>query len=255
MKSIVYNTDCLEAMRQMPDKAFDLCVTSPPYNLGENHHTGNFRFMPYNDNLPETEYQDNQITVLSEMYRIFSDGGSVFYNHKNRIRNGVQISPYEWLTRTPWTIKQEIVWFNGSQNFDKVRFYPMTERIWWLSKGTDTRFYNHINHHDLFYWQAEGTSKQHKRAFPLEMVKDLLRCYPTTERVIDPYLGSGSSRIAAYDLGFDFTGYELDADYFNAQEERFQNHISQARLFDAPILETLETVEQSDLFGEANDRT
>ena len=47
----------------------------------------------------------------------------------------------------------------------------------------------------------------------------------------DTHLGSGSSRIAAYNLGFDFCGYEIDTSYFQAQEERFASHIAQTRLF------------------------
>lgn len=50
--------------------------------------------------------------------------------------------------------------------------------------------------------------------------------------ILDTHLGSGSSRIAAYDLGFDFTGYELDKDYFDAQERRFADHINQPKLWE-----------------------
>ena len=54
------------------------------------------------------------------------------YQHKNRIKKGVQISPYEWIKSL--FIKQEIVWINES-NFDKIRFYPFTERVYWLTKS------------------------------------------------------------------------------------------------------------------------
>ena len=50
-------------------------------------------------------------------------------------------------------------------------------------------------------------------------------------RILDPHLGSGSSRIAAYELGFDFVGYEIDPYYFKAQEKRFQEYVSQLSLF------------------------
>jgi site-specific DNA-methyltransferase (adenine-specific) len=50
-------------------------------------------------------------------------------------------------------------------------------------------------------------------------------------KIFDSHLGSGSSRIAAYDLGFDFYACELDADYFQAQEKRFADHIAQGELF------------------------
>ena len=129
----IYNEDCLDGLKKLNDNSIDLIITSPPYNLGKQHHTGNKRFKSYNeynDNMPEELYQQWQIEILNECYRVLKDDGSMWYNHKNRIKNGVQISPYEWLLKTQFShlIKQEIVWFNGSQNFDKIRFYPMTEK-------------------------------------------------------------------------------------------------------------------------------
>lgn len=137
-------------MKSIPDGSVDLIITSPPYNLGNTHHTGTKRHKAYDDNLPEKEYQEWQIQVLNECWRVLKDMGSMIYNHKNRIKNGVQITPYEWLLKTKFIIKQELVWFNRSQNFDKIRFYPMTERVYWLAKSPKTKLFNAINHHDLF---------------------------------------------------------------------------------------------------------
>ena len=222
--SEVYNECNMLGMKRYPDKFWDLCITSPPYNLGNGHHTGNKKINPYFDDLPEYQYQENQILFLEMLYRHINDEGCIFYNHKNRIKDGKLISPYEWIFKTNWIIKQELVWFNGSQNFDKCRFYPMTERVFWLSKTKTTKFYNKINHHDLFYWQAQGTNKFHTRSFPIQMPKDILSCFPKDLKVIDPFLGSGSTRIAAYMLGFDFWGWEIDKEYFDLQQDRFSKY-------------------------------
>jgi modification methylase len=144
------NGDCLEAMKDMPDKSIDLIITSPPYNIGANHHTRGKNTNTYFDNMPEPEYQEWQILILNECHRLLKDNGSMFYNHKNRIKDGVQITPYEWLLKANLLIKQELVWFNGSPNFDKIRFYPMTERIYWLSRSIQTDMHNTIDHHDFF---------------------------------------------------------------------------------------------------------
>ena len=50
-------------------------------------------------------------------------------------------------------------------------------------------------------------------------------------RILDTHLGSGSSRIAAYDMGLDFVGYEIDKEYFEKQQERFERHTAQTNLF------------------------
>ncbi len=52
------------------------------------------------------------------------------------------------------------------------------------------------------------------------------------DKILDTHLGSGSSRIAAHEMGFDFTGFELDKDYFEAQEKRFAKYLSQGVLFE-----------------------
>ena len=168
--------------------------------------------------------------VLNEIFRTTKEGGSLMYNHKNRIRNGKQISPYEWLFKTKWTIKQEIVWFNGSQNFDKCRFYPMTERIYWLSKGVDTEFKNEINQHDLIKDSAEGTNKDHKRAFPLSLAERLIMCFPNSKNVLDPYTGSGTTAIASHNLKKDFVGSEISKIAFDKAMIRINNHVAQQKL-------------------------
>ena len=230
----ITNEDNMALMARYPDKHICLTITSPPYNLGEKHHTGNKKFFAYTDfidNMPELEYQKNQINVLNEILRITKDGGSLMYNHKNRIRDGKQISPYQWLLKTNWTIKQEIVWFNRSQNFDKCRFYPMTERIYWLSKGVETEFENTINQHDLLKDLAEGTDKEHKRAFPLSLAERLIMCFPKSKIVFDPYSGSGTTAIASHNLNKDFIGAEISKTAFDKATQRINNHVNQQKLF------------------------
>ena len=224
----IYNMDCLEGMKQLPDESIDLIITSPPYNLGKQHHTGNNRFKGYNeyhDDMPEELYQHWQIEVLNECHRVLKNNGSMWYNHKNRIRNGIQITPYEWLLKTNFIIKQEIVWFNGSQNFDKCRFYPMTERVYWLAKSPKTKMFNAINHHDVFDakdWPPVGTKGKFKRAFPEKMVEDIISCFPNTQIVLDIFSGSGTTCAVAKRMGKQYIGFELSKEYCQMAEERIE---------------------------------
>jgi len=212
--------DCLEVMKKMPDKCVDLTITSPPFNLGDTHHTGNFRFSPYDDNRNERVYQLWQTEVLKEIFRLTTSSGNLIYHHKNRIKDGYQITPYQWIFNTYWIIKQELVWFNRSQNFDKRRFYPMTERLYWLAKNRKTDLVNNINHHDLFNWQAEGTGKSHKRAFPEKLVADLLSCFPYAKLIFDPFNGSGTVNAICKKMKLNFIGIEINPDYCKIAEER-----------------------------------
>jgi len=89
------------------------------------------------------------------------------------------------------------------------------------------------------------SSRIHPTQKPIALYKWLLTNYAKPgQTILDTHLGSGSSRIAAYDLGFSFTGFELDKDYFDAQEQRFTNHIAQGKLFTP----TAEVIEQAGLF-------
>lgn len=136
----------------------------------------------------------------------------MWYNHKNRIKDGKQITPYEWLLNTDFIIKQEVIWFNGSQNFDKCRFYPMTERLYWLTKSPKTKMFNAINHHDVFDrkdWKPEGTKGEFKRAFPVKMCEDIISCFESAEIICDPFMGSGTVAIASINQGRKYIGFEL----------------------------------------------
>ena len=226
----LYLGDCLQVMKSMPDKSVDAVITSPPFNLGNGHHTGNIRHNPYDDNMPEEAYQNWQIAVLDEIYRVLSDSGSVFYQHKNRIKNGIQITPYEWLLRTKFVIKQELVWRNGSQNFDKIRFYPQTERVYWLAKSADTKIYNAIGAHDIFTWRAVGTGGEHTRAFPINFPEQMIACLIDANTILDPFMGSGTTGVACVQTGRNFIGIEIDPTYFAIAERRIKEAQEQLKL-------------------------
>jgi modification methylase len=223
----IYCMDCLEGMKQLDSESVDLIITSPPYNLGNTHHTGNIRHKAYDDDMPENEYQEWQKNFLIECFRVLKQEGSMLYNHKNRIKKGVQITPYQWILKTPFIIKQEVVWFNRSQNFDKIRFYPMTERVYWLTKSSETKLFNSINHHDIFDtkdWCPEGTDKEHKRAFPVKMVSDLIKCFPTAKIILDPFIGSGTTAIACKQLNCSFIGFEISQEYCDVANKRLEQN-------------------------------
>ena len=187
----IYNIDCLKGFKKLKDQSIDLIITSPPFNLGNTHHTGFKKHKSYDDKMPENDYQKCQVKVLNECFRVLKNNGSMMYQHKNRISKGVQISPYEWLLKTEFVVKQEIVWINRSQNFDKIRFYPFTERVYWLTKNPKTKLINTINKQDVFdykEWKPVGTKGQHTRAFPEKMVEDFLKVFPKAKIILDPFM-------------------------------------------------------------------
>lgn len=212
--------DCLEVMKYIPDECIDLTITSPIYNLGNDHHTNTKRHQAYNDCMPENQYQKWQIEVLNEIYRITKKYGSLFYNHKNRIKDGISIIPYEWLFDTKWLIKQEIVWWNGSHNFDSIRFYPQTERIYWLAKSKLTTLNNKNSFLDIWQIPPVGTKYKHTRQFPQKLVDIIISCFDDARIIFDPFVGSGTTIRAAKDFRRNYIGIDIEKKYCKMTEER-----------------------------------
>jgi site-specific DNA-methyltransferase (adenine-specific) len=210
MKSEVFNSDCLEAMRLMPDNAFDLAIVDPPYGLNiakENPRvSGRWNYIPkqWDNAVPSDEYftelkrvSVNQIIWGGNYFTLGTCRGFVIWD-KNQPVDNFADSEFAWTSfdRVSKTFRYSVI----RQNFVDGKIHP-------TQKPTA-----------LYRWLLTHYAKPF-------------------DRILDTHLGSGSSRIAAYDLGFDFVGYELDTDYFKAQEERFANHIAQPKLF---VPETVE---------------
>ena len=211
--------DCMEAMREMPDKAFELAIVDPPYGIGVKASVGGNnkanvkQYKEFDDSsIPDRAYFEELIRV-SKNQIIW--GGNYFIEN---------------LTNTSCFI----VWDKeNTGNFADCE-------LAWTSFNSAVRKF-------AFRWNGmiQGNMKNkeeriHNCQKPIALYTWLLNNYAKPgDKILDTHLGSGSSRIAAYNLGFDFVGYEIDADYFAAQEERFNKHTAQIRLFDiAPKQET-----------------
>ena len=237
----IYCMDVLEGLKQLDDESVDLIITSPPYNkVGLNgiqkgkkwNKTIDYNDDPNNDNMNEQEYQDWQTEVLKECYRVLKKDGSMFYNHKNRIHKGEVISPFRWLYRTPFKIRQQIVWDRGSgQNVNRCRYIPTTEFIFWLTKterprfdrSRDTMFKNEV-------WQfrfEKGT--EHPAPFPIELPNNIIPNIAQGESitVLDPFMGSGTVALSAKQHGCNYIGFEKFQKYVDiANKKMSYNGIS-----------------------------
>ena len=81
----LYNEDCLNVLRELPDESVDLIITSPPYNMKHKHNSTQEIIVEYNgydDNRNQEEYEEWQVKILDECYRILKQTGLLYYNHK-----------------------------------------------------------------------------------------------------------------------------------------------------------------------------
>lgn len=228
--------DTLATLQQLPDDIIDITVTSPPYNKGEKHHGWLVSKVHYAanapDNLPEDHYQEQQIAVLNELFRITKPGGSLFYNHKLRWHRGHLLHPITWLQRTLWTIRQEIIWDRMiAANIRGWRFWQVDERLYWLYKPIEANNIgselkpNHAKLTSIWRFPPEKNNP-HPAPFPLALPA---RCIysvldtATEKLVLDPYCGSGTTLVAAKLLKHHYLGIDIVPEYCDYALERLQN--------------------------------
>lgn len=234
MLNTIIKGDVLETLKTFDDTFIDLTVTSPPYNK-QKIGGGIFRKIEYdefNDSLPEEVYQEQQVNILNELYRVTKVKGSMFYNHKVRYYKGNMIHPMQWLTKTDWHIRQEIVWNKKSAvEVGGYRFYQVEERIYWLYKPENQKKLagERLNGKDArltSVWEFVGERKNdHPAPFPLVLP---LRCIMSILRdkkgvVLDPYMGSGTTAVAAKLLNQDYIGIDISQNYIDMANERIKN--------------------------------
>lgn len=232
--------DALTILKTLPEAIVDVGVTSPPYNKGENKKGWLVRNVIYSgatDRLPEEVYQQQQIEVLDQVYRITKPGGSFFYNHKVRWEKGELLHPMDWLRKTKWVIRQEIIWDRMiAANIRGWRFWQVEERVYWLyrPKGKNLIGDELKPKHALLtsIWRfPPEVDNPHPAPFPLAL--PIRAIYSILDErkgiVLDPYCGSGTTLVAAKILGCDFVGIEISEEYIMYAEERLKNYAREIR--------------------------
>lgn len=199
--NVAYNVDCMEYMRTLPDKAFDLAVVDPPYGICI---TKSGRLKKYNANSRKWDDSTPKEEYFQELFRV----------SKNQIIWG---GNYFNLPPT----RCFLVW--DKKQPEDVSF-ASCEFAWTSFDQSAKTFYYSMLHDEDF--------RIHPTQKPVPLYSWIYRRYTKPgNKILDTHLGSGSSRIAAYDAGLDFVGCEIDPDYFRAQEERFAEHTAQENLF------------------------
>jgi len=212
-KSEVFNMDCIEGMKQYPDNYFELAIVDPPYGIErfkkvKENTDRNTKDVYANKFLKSAQFNNTKPNELyfKELFRV----------SKNQIiwgANNFVLPPSEYFLC--WNKEQAM------PNFATLEYA-------WVSMGLKkpAKLFTYSIH------QQNQINKIHPTQKPVKLYKWILQNYTKEgDKILDTHLGSGSSRIAAYDLGFEFTGFELDEDYFKASEKRFKQHTDQLTIF------------------------
>lgn len=200
--NVIYNEDCLETLKRFENESIDLVVTSPPYNKnayasasGDTKSWGALRgrqiaYDKYNDAMEPAEYENWQKNVISECLRVLKPTGSIFYNHKDILVNGLIVSP-KWVYDFP--VHQQLIWDRGSSLAnDPHYFQPITEYIYWIVKDVKQFIFNKDKsayRQSVFKVNFEKNTN-HPAPFPMRLINSLIAsCTPPPCDSLRPVYG------------------------------------------------------------------
>lgn len=247
----VITGDCLQVMRGLPEASVDAVVTSPPYNIGLNYGS-------YHDNLAREAYLDWMGQVAAEIVRLLKSDGSLFLNlgttgpdpwiaqdvasqfrqHlvlQNRIcwvksisidgvTRGHQrpVNSTRFITRT----NEEILHFTrtGAVPIDRLTIgVPYADKRnldRWKGVAEDLRCGGNTWFVPYETVRNAAGKRHHPAAFPLELPRRCLKLHGRSGTVLDPFVGTGTTLVAARELGWCAMGVEIDETYAETARER-----------------------------------
>lgn len=220
----LYQGDCIDVMKKLPAESIKVIVTSPPYNIKNS--TGNglkdcrggkwknaalqAGYDTHADTLPHKEYVRWQRNCLKEMMRLLRPDGAIFYNHKWRVQGGLLQDRSDILQDFP--VRQIIIWQRrGGINFNPGYFLPTYEVIYLIANPNFKLAPKANACGDV--WQIPQEKKnKHPAPFPVSLAR---RCIDAVGEgtVLDPFMGSGTTAVAAEQAGRPWIGIEISSRY------------------------------------------
>ena len=227
--------DCLEVMKQIPDKSIDLVLTDPPYNISQkkkifrDYRSGKRADISFD--YGEWDYGFDILPVLEESKRILKDKGQwlIFCAEQ-------QIGMYrKWLGENGH-FKQILIWekTNPLPQFRKCGYRQATEIIMWAYKQKPTKIEQHFNFLlqqemlNIFRFPICGGNErtEHPTQKPNKLIKELLKRHSfEKDTILDPFLGSGTTAVACKQLKRNFIGIEISQKYCDIANQRLRQEI------------------------------
>lgn len=226
--------DCIDVMNRFPEESVDLIITSPPYNLrnssGNGMKNGNGGkwsraellkgYDQSNDSMPYDEYILWQRDCLAAMMRVLKNDGAIFYNHKWRVQKGLLQDRHEILEGFP--VRQIIIWRRkGGINFNPGYFLPTYEVIYMIAKK-DFKLVPKANSYGDVWEFCQEMNNPHPAPFPVDLIERIVSS-TSAEIVLDPFVGSGTTAVAARNLGRDYIGIDISEKYCAMARRRLEN--------------------------------
>ena len=254
-----YHADCLEVLRAIPDQCIDLIVADPPYGDGnpENdteHRNQRGRFDKYNDSSQTVNVERERERERSiPQYNRFGNPGSRFERYKSEpdgrdmggeIRKKIiawDVAPGKEVFAELFRVsRNQIIWGGNYFELPPTRCFLIWRKLsisesftMAMAEYAWTSFNSNAKVFECAPQGKPGDERFHPTQKPIDLYRWIYGMFAKPGMtVFDPFLGSGSSRIAAYEAGLNFIGCEIDPVYFRKQEERFERMTDNYSMFD-----------------------
>ncbi len=247
-------------MKKMPAGSIDLVITSPPYNLKNSSGNGmkDARggkwknaalvngYSHHNDCMPHAEYVKWQRACLEEMLRLIKDTGAIFYNHKWRVQRGLLQDRQDIVNGFP--VRQIIIWRRkGGINFNPGYFLPTYEVIYLIAKKKFKLSKGANAYGDVWEFTQE-MNNPHPAPFPVALIERIIES-TDAEIILDPFMGSGTTAIAAKKLNRNFVGIDVSPEYVKMTKVRLKDFDNKNRDKNTLLTVGLRSVAQMDIFA------
>lgn len=243
----IYNVDCLEGMRQLPNNSIDLVITDPPFAIEFKAKRSNYNRTQSNvlegyQEIPKEKYYEFTLQWMKEVYRVLKESGSMYvfsgWNNLRDILNALNEIGFTTVNHIIWKYQFGVVTkrkfvsahyhcFYVCKNDEKRRFFPYA-RYDKNSKDKEGRSLHYEDKEDVWYIKREYWSGDQKTPtkLPFELVKKIL-LYSSEEGdvVLDPFLGSGQVAVISKMLKRQYIGFEIVKEYYEFAKERLDKNI------------------------------
>lgn len=236
----ISNIDCIKGMKNLYDDGItvDLIVADPPYVISRdsNFHTMKDRKNARTGtNFGKWDEEFDNRKWINESFKVLKNGGSlIVFNDFKKISDVIKIA-----TDTGYEFKDVIIWekSNPMPRNKERRYIPSLEMMAWFVKGKDKWAFNRQDNpyqSPIFRCPSEsggGFKRYHPTQKPVKLIEKIIAIHSNpNELILDPFMGSGTTAIAALNTKRKFIGFEIDEKYFNLSIERINLYQEQEKL-------------------------
>lgn len=216
MLNTVIQGDCLEVMKQMPDKCVDLVLTDPPYGMEYTRHIPNTR----HDKIENDDSLEWLPEALLQLKRVLKDNGNVYI-----FCSWHNIETFKIEVNKVFTVRNIIVWDKmGAGMGDLETTYGGTYELCIFANNTPQTL-NGRRDNDLIRMGRSGNTF-HPTEKPVELLKHFItKSSNENDTILDPFLGSGTTAVACKQLGRNYIGIELSQKYCDIANERLKQDL------------------------------